>query len=701
MFAKENNIAFDLGPEKKYFAAFCGTGFLLYFCGVMKKTFVFLWVLALCVTYSNAEILLPQILRNGMVLQRGMPIPVWGHADPQETVVVTLNKKTCTTTADANGYWRVDLPAMKAGGPYTLEVRSKMEEGREINNEQLTINNSNTSKLYTLNSQLDISDVFIGDVWLCSGQSNMETTLERVSPQYPEELDDSNSMVRLFHVPYQTDTHGPSADLRPAEWKQLNRKNAWKFSAIGYFLGKQLQREKGVAQGVIESAWGGTPIEAWIAADTLANHYPVLYRQMQLYQNDDFVRTQQQSAFQANQCWQELLEKNDPGVETYTWLDYDDSGWTTVDQDNLMPDRKEWIGSLWLRQHIYINKVYAGKAARLLLGTLYDSDITYVNGVQVGNTGYQYPPRRYQVPEGLLREGENVITVRFINKSGKPYFYKEKPYQLVFGKDDVLTLSRQWKLKTGVEMPRNISQGIDLQYQPSTLFNGMISPLAPYAVAGVIWYQGESNADTDTACEYAPLLRLMMANWRQAFGRPDLPFVIVQLANYREPSSEPQYTGWSVVREAQRVVASEDAYAELAVTIDRGETVDIHPLRKKDVAERVALAFEKLLWNKRTTLSPEVTKIAVEDGIVVCTLSQPLLKNGPIYEFEVAGPDGKYVNAEAEGRGDRIVIRSPLADPVSIRYAWKNNPIRANVYGRNGLPMSPIELKIYVTNHKL
>jgi sialate O-acetylesterase len=421
---------------------------------------------------------------------------------------------------------------------------------------------------------------------------------------------------------------------------------------------------------------------------------------MQLYQNDDFVRTQQQSAFQANQCWQELLEKNDPGVETYTRLDYDDSGWTTVDQDNLMPDRKEWIGSLWLRQHIYINKVYAGKAARLLLGTLYDSDITYVNGVQVGSTGYQYPPRRYQVPEGLLREGENVITVRFINKSGKPYFYKEKPYQLVFGKDDVLPLSRQWKLKTGVEMPRNISQGIDLQYQPSTLFNGMISPLAPFAVAGVVWYQGESNADTDTACEYAPLLRLMMANWRQAFQRPDLPFVIVQLANYREPSSEPQHTGWSVVREAQRAVASEDAYAELAVTIDLGETVDIHPLRKKDVAERVALAFEKLLWNKRVTLSPEVTKIAAENGSVVCTLSQPLSKDGPLYEFEVAGSDGKYVNAEAEGRGDRILIRSPLANPVSIRYAWKNNPIRANVYGRNGLPMSPIELKIYVTNRK-
>ena len=648
----------------------------------MKKTFLFLCVFAIICTLCNAEVRLPQIFQNGMVLQRGMPIPVWGQADPQETITVTLNRKSCTTTADVNGYWRVNLPAMKAGGPYTLEVNSKFK----IQNSELTNNNSQFS---IVNSQLNIKDVFIGDVWLCSGQSNMETTLERVSPQYPEELDDENQMVRLFHVPYQTDTHGPSADLRPAEWKPLNRENAWKFSAIGYFLGKQLQREKGVAQGIIESAWGGTPIEEWIAADTLLKYYPVLYRQTQLYQNDAFVKAQQQAASLANQCWQDLLDKNDPGVGQFTQLDYNDSSWPVVDQDNLLPDRSEWIGSLWLRQHIIINKEHAGRAAKLLLGTLYDSDVTYLNGQHIGSTGYQYPPRRYQVPEGLLREGENVITIRFINKSGKPYFYKEKPYQLVFGNDDVLPLGRQWKLQMGAEMPHSISHGVDLQYQPFTLYNGMIHPLAPFAIAGAVWYQGESNADGGSASHYAPLLRLMISNWRQAFERPELPFVIIQLANYREPSEQPQNTGWSVVREAQRLVAKEDAHAELVVTIDRGETVDIHPLRKKDVAERVALAFEKQLWNKRVALSPEVIKAVTENGTVVCTLSQPLLKNGPIYEFEVAGPDGNYVNAEAEGRGDRIVIRSPLVNPISIRYAWKNNPIRANVYGQNGLPMSP------------
>ena len=314
--------------------------------------------------------------------------------------------------------------------------------------------------------------------------------------------------------------------------------------------------------------------------------------------------------------------------------------------------------------------------------------------MQVGTTGYQYPPRRYQVPEGLLREGDNVITIRFVNKNGMPYFVKEKPYRLVFATDDIQPLGQRWKIQTGLEMPRSIGSGINLQYQPTTLFNGMISPLAPFAVAGVLWYQGESNADTPQAREYASLLRLLMANWRQAFECPEMPFVIIQLANFMEPSEQPQNTGWSMVREAQRLVAKEDARAELAVTIDRGETVDIHPLRKKDVAERVALAFERLLWNPKVLLSPEVEKAVAEGGQVVCTLSQPLQTNGQLYEFEVAGSDGRFVNAEAKGEGSSIVIKSSVANPVSIRYAWKNNPLRANVYGKNGLPMSPFEMKV-------
>lgn len=649
----------------------------VYFCGAMRKMITILWTLTLGVAVCSAEIRLPQIFQSGMVLQRGTDIPVWGQAAPGETVTVSLNRKKCTATADAGGHWRVDLPAMKAGGPYVLTVNSQLS---------------------TPGSQLTLDDVWIGDVWLCSGQSNMETTLERVSPQYPDELNDSNDMVRLFHVQYQTDTHGPSSDLRPTVWQRLNRGNAWRFSAIGYFLGKLLQRKTGVAQGIIESAWGGTPVEAWIASDTIAGHYPVLYRQTQLCQDDGMVQARQRAASLSEQSWRGMLDAGDPGVGEYTRPDFDDSRWTEVDQYNLtaspspLSGRREWIGSLWLRQHISISKEHAGKAAQLLLGTLYDSDITYINGVQVGATGYQYPPRRYQVPEGVLREGDNVIAVRFVNKSGIPYFVKEKPYRLVFGKDDVQPLGQRWKLCTGMEMPRCPGGGITLQNLPSVLFNGMISPMAPYALAGVLWYQGESNAgDMTQAREYAAMLRLLMSNWRQVFGRPQLPFVIIQLANYMEPSDKPQHTGWSVVREAQREVAAGDGRAELTVTIDLGETVDIHPLRKKEVAGRVALALERLLWNPRTLLSPEVVSASLENGTVVCTLSQPLLSDGVLYEFEVAGSDGLYVNAKAEGCGCRIVITSPVASPVSIRYAWKNNPIRANAYGRNGLPMSPFQ----------
>ena len=645
----------------------------------MKK-FILFFVALLCASFIEAKVTLPQLFQSGMVMQRGKAIPVWGKADAGETVIIKFNKKQYSVKADADGKWRIDLPKMKAGGPYTLGVRGENLEVREI------------------------SDILIGDVWLLSGQSNIDVHIERVYPQYAQEVDNyENDQIRLFRVQNDTDVHGVRDDIRPTSinWKPLNKKNAWPFSAVGYFLGKRMFEKNKVAQGIIVNSWGGTPIEAWISKDSLERDYPMLVKRAQFFQNDDYVKAQAQANMQAERQWQKILQESDPGIlQNWTSADYDDSAWQVINQWNW-----GWrgTGTVWLRQHIIIDKVHAQKPARLLLGTLFDRDITYLNGQQIGQTGYQYPPRRYDIPEGLLREGDNVITVRFINKYGMVHFIPEKPYLIAFGDDrcsqnpmpkDVIPLSEEWKFSVGAEMPSCPSGDISLQNIPTTLFNAVLYPLAPYAISGVVWYQGESNADSDLAVEYAPLLRLMIANWRQAFERPQLPFVIIQLANYREPSEQPQNTGWSVVREAQRLVAKEDSYAELAVTIDRGETVDIHPLRKKDVAERVALAFERLLWNPRVTLSPEVVKAVVDNGLVVCTLSQSLKDDGKLYEFEVAGADGRYVNAEAEGRGDRIIIKSSVPNPVSVRYAWKNNPIRANVYGRNGLPMSPFTLRI-------
>ena len=656
-----------------------------------RKLLICCWLLAVgCWLTIDAKVTLPQLFQSGMVLQRGKSVPIWGKADAGEQVVVNWQKKQYTATADADGRWCINLPKMKAGGPYTLEVKS---EG--VNSEKLVI-----------------EDVMVGDVWLLSGQSNIDVTIERVYPQYVDEIDHFDiPQVRLFRVQNETNTHGVQDDIRRTNinWKPLTKQNAWPFSAVGSFFGKRMWEKNKVAQGIIVNSWGGTPIEAWISADSLMRDYPMLIKRLAFYQNDSYIRAQMQANNEANKRWQELLDKAD-NVQEYPLPSSQDSDWQTINQDN-------WIwrgtGSVWLRQHIKINKEHAGKPARLLLGTLFDQDITYLNGKEIGHTYYQYPPRRYDIPEGLLREGDNVIAVRFINKYGAVHFIPEKPYLIAFGDDrfsqnpmpkDVVPLSKTWKMHVGAEMPNCPSGDVSMQNQPTTLYNAVLYPLAPYAINGVVWYQGESN--TGNPAPYADYLKKLMGCWRDRW-QEQLPFCIVQLANYdgRQQTGNPHpiytqetpvdYSGWASLREAQRLTAKADARAELAVINDLGETVDIHPLRKKEVAERIGLCFDRLIYNNKVKLSPEVISTEVQGDKVILTLDQPV-QAGTLYDFELAGADGRFVNAKATAEGNHITILSPLAShlsPQKVRYAWKDNPIRANVRSLTGLPMSSFEIK--------
>ncbi len=645
---------------------------------------ILLWAVALiCTAGMNAKVTLPQMFQNGMVLQRGKPIPVWGKADAGETVTVTLNKKKVTTTADANGRWRVDLPLMKAGGPYALEVSS--------------------------DETITISDVLVGDVWLLSGQSNIDVTIERVYPNYTDEIDNfSLDKVRLFRVQNETSTHGVKDDIRPTNinWKPLTKQNAWLFSAVGSFLGKRMFEKTGVPQGVIVNSWGGTPIEAWISIDSLMTTDPMLVKRVAFFNNDNYVRTQMQANGEASRRWNELLDIEDP-VNYYPLTTYQDADWQTIDQNNW-----SWrgTGSVWLRQHIHIDKAHAGKPARLLLGTLYDQDVTYLNGKRIGSTGYQYPPRRYDIPEGLLQEGDNVITIRFINKNGAVHFIPEKPYMLCFGDDrfsqnpmpkDVIPLSPSWKFHLGVEMPPCPGGDVSLQNQPTTLYNAVLYPLAPYAISGIVWYQGESNVGNPRP--YERYLTTMINNWRALWQQPELPFVVVQLANYdgRQQTgmprpivyqAEPGNSNWAQLREAQRLVAKKMDKVELASAIDLGETVDIHPLRKREVAERIGLCFDRTVYqNKKVMLMPEIIGSTVENGTITLTFDQPLRSCGELFEFEVAGQDGRFQNAKAHAEGSTIVITSPITQPVRVRHAWKDNPLKLNAYTEAGLPVGPFE----------
>ena len=652
--------------------------------------------LILLSTTTEAKISLPQLFQSGMVLQRGKSIPVWGKADPGELVTVRFNKKQYATTAGIDGRWRVILPKMKAGGPYTMTIGDQV-----------------------------LTNILIGDVWLLSGQSNIDVTIERVYPQYTTEIDTyENNDIRLFRVQNETAVHGVKDDILPTSinWKPLNKQNAWYFSAVGYFLGKRMQEKTKVPQGIIVNSWGGTPIEAWISADSLQQDYPQLVKRAQFFQSDDYVKAQAQANMQAEKQWQQLLNSTDPGMlEDWVSPSFDDSQWENVSQWDtkwaMSPTTKRpVVGTIWLRQHINIDKAHAGKPARLLLGTLFDCDITFLNGQQIGQTGYQYPPRRYDIPEGLLREGDNVITIRFINKYGMVHFIPEKPYMLAFGDDrmsqnpmptDVIPLSETWKVQLGAEMPNCPSGDISLQNIPTTLYNAVLRPLAPYALSGVVWYQGESN--TGNPAPYADYLKKMMGCWRDCWKDSQMPFVIVQLANHdgRQQTgfprpityqAEPVNSGWAQLREAQRIVAKADPRAELAVINDLGETVDIHPLRKKEVAERIGLGFDRLVYNNKVSLSPEVIATEVKDDTVILTTDQPVQPMGTpgaFHEFEVAGADGLFKNAEATTvNGNQIELKSPVKDPVKVRYAWKDDPRQANVRSLTGLPMSSFEIKI-------
>ena len=370
----------------------------------------------------------------------------------------------------------------------------------------------------------------------------------------------------------------------------------------------------------------------------------MLVKRAQFFQNDDYVKAQAQANMHAERQWQKILEENDLGViQDWTAANYDDSQWQTINQWHW-----NWrgAGTVWLRQHIKIDKEHAGKPARLMLGTLFDRDVTYLNGQMVGQTGYQYPPRRYDIPEGLLKEGDNVISIRFINKFGAVHFIPEKPYMLCFGDDrfsqnpmpaDVLPLAETWKMCVGAEMPNCPSGDISL---------------------------------------YADYLKKLMGCWRDRWQDSQMPFVIVQLANYDgrqqtgfprpiTPQTEPTNSGWAQLREAQRIAAKNDPRAELAVINDLGETVDIHPLRKKEVAERIGLAFDRLIYNNKV---------------------------------ELAG-DKVFKNVDAAAEGNRITLTlpesfHPMSVAYGVRYAWKDNPLKANVRSLSGLPMSSFEMKI-------
>lgn len=533
-------------------------------------------LLCLCATSMvNAKVKLPALISNGMVLQREQPIKVWGTADAGESVQVKFLKSATptgvkgdklkaayTVTTDANGKWTLTLPAMKPGGPYILQV-----------------------------NDIELKDILVGDVWLCSGQSNMELPVSRVTDMFRDEISAyENTNIRQLKVPNIFNFHAPQADLPDyVAWKPLTQENVMNFSALAYFFAKAMHEKNSIPVGLINSSWGGTPVEAWISEEGL-KEFPKYINDKRQYEDDAYLKSIKQTEGLNFYRWNTSLYRGDAGLHEATpWYaaNYNDKGWKTVDlfstawgTNGLNPIN----GSHWFRKEVEVPQEWNGKEATLRLGCIIDADSVYVNGTFVGTISYQYPPRIYTIPAGVLKAGKNTVTIRLISNNGYPHFVKEKPYKIICGNEEV-SLQGEWKYRLGASMPPAPGM-MFFCYKPVCLYNAMIAPLQNYGIRGVLWYQGESNVGRRN--EYAALLTVLIADWRSTFDNPELPFYIVELADFLSKDDISGRQAWAEMRKEQAKVAETNRNTRLIRNSDLGEWNDIHPLDKKTLGQRAA-----------------------------------------------------------------------------------------------------------------
>ena len=621
-----------------------------------------------------ANVRLPKLISNGMVLQREAKVNIWGWADPAEKISVSIDGKTFKTISNEKGDWKLTLTPHKVGGPFTMII-----EG---------------------NNRVEINDILFGEVWLCSGQSNMELPMRRVKPLYEVEIRQANNqLIRYFEVPKKYNFKSPEKDYLSGNWQSVNPVSILDFSAVSYFFGNALFQKYHVPIGLINASLGGSPVEAWMSEDAL-KEFPTQLNEAHKFRNDDLIKQIESSDKERMNTWYKTSVEKDEGEKNgYSQPNFDDSDWQSMKIPGYWANTSlgNINGVVWFRKEFEVSKEDAGKPASLNLGRIVDADSVFINGKLVGNITYQYPPRWYKVPQGVLLAGKNIIVARIVNNSGNGGFVLDKPYQLTVG-NQVVDLKGDWKMKLGCTMPP-LGGETFIRWKPMGLYNAMIAPLLNYAIKGTIWYQGESN--TGKPDEYAKLFPTLILDWRKDFNQGDFPFLYVQLPNFMESKSQPSESNWAETRESQLKTLSVPNTA-MVVTIDIGEWNDIHPLDKQDVGNRLALAARKLAYkdSKVVYSGPLYKSMKVTDNKIELTFTQigsGLEAKGQteLKGFAIAGADRKFVWAKAEIKNNQVIVwNNEVQSPVTVRYAWADNPDGANLFNKDGLPASPFSTEI-------
>ncbi len=640
---------------------------------------------------TSARISLPAVFTDHLVLQRRKPVVVWGTAQAGETVRVEIAGASATARADATGAWRVSLPAMEAGGPHVLVASGERS------------------------ATATVRDVLVGEVWLCSGQSNMEWPSSISGFSEADLAGATHAGIRLLKVPV-TGSDVPRADVLAA-WAACTPDAVLGFSGVGYAFGLHLHQVLGVPVGLIHCALGGSDAAQWTRLEVLRAH-PWLLPIAQRYDAAGPHLPPDSPEIRARYVeWEKTARHQDPGNagEPKGWAtpDHADADWETM----RLPTTWEATGldidgAVWFRLAVEVPPAWKSKDLTLSLGPIDDFDTTYVNGERVGAIGKEVPnahqvPRVYTVPARLVRAGRNVIAVRVFDHFGSGGICGTAAQMLlhpVGSPEQAIRLSGNWRYRIELRLeplrnPPPEPASTESPWQTERLYNAMIHPIAGFALRGAIWYQGETNAGR--AEQYRVLLGAMVADWRRAW-KDDFAFLQVQLAPWMARKADPVESEWAELREAQAMLAREMPGVGMASIIDNGDGPDIHPRNKALVGHRLALqALGRVYEQTIPHHGPRMRSWAVEGPAIRIRFDVGafggVLTHGtePLSGFAIAGEDRRFVWAEARIDVDSVLVSSPaVAKPAAVRYAWADNPA-CSLMNPVGLPAEPFRTDVW------
>jgi sialate O-acetylesterase len=619
---------------------------------------------------SHAQISLPKVFGDSMVLQRGIKIPVWGNSTPGALVVVKLGNVQATAKADQQGKWQIKFPIFKAGGPYVLEV---VESGKP-------------------DSKIKLKGILIGDVWLASGQSNMEWQVQQAKDAGKEIANANFPQIRFLVVEHDKKLT-PQSDILAGKWKVCDTANVKDFSAVAYYFAHKLHGDQHVPLGIIQSTWGGTPVEAWTSRDMLLTSPITRARTLSndtlSFDREDFIT----DSLNWIRIWHLVYNPQNNADKIFPALEYNDADWAPIEMPNVLKDFGigNYEGMVWLRKKLPLPESFAGKDITINLGHPEMNYSLYFNGQEIcKNIWNSSPTHSYTIPASLVKSGENTIAVRVAMLWGGGGLNPPADDVYVTDGASVISLAGKWLYKKDLEPA--FPKILNYQYYPTVLFNAMINPLIPYGIKGFIWYQGESNAWA--AYNYRKLFPMLITDWRQRWQQGNLPFLFVQLANFMKTKPLPTESEWAELREAQTLTLSQPNTG-MACIIDIGEANDIHPKNKQEVGRRLALVANKLVYKQGVIASGPVYTNFVKEGNRIRinftnTGSGLSTKDGKeLTGFAIAGKDKQFYWAKATIEGNEVVVYSDkVAEPEAVRYAWADNP-ECNLVNSEGLPAIP------------